>query len=66
MNSSRIELMSHTHTITAAAAVVKRTRAVSDALQARRAVTARATAKAIQIETRDSERKRSMWNLLKL
>jgi hypothetical protein len=65
MNSSRIELMSHTHTITAAA-VVKRTRAVSDALQARRAVTARATAKAIQIETRDSERKRSMWNLLKL
>jgi len=65
MNSSRIELMNHTRTITATAAV-KPTRAVRAAIQARAVITAKATAKAIQIEIRESSKNRAMWNLLKL
>ncbi len=44
---------------------IKTTRAVSAAIRARAATTARAKAKAIQIETYESDRNRTMWNLLK-
>lgn len=54
-NQSNRNQMCHASTITP----VKITRAV------RAAITVRATAKAIQIETCESARNRTMWNLLK-